>query len=127
MNAIIHEAIDHWIKTMKRYPSRSNLGQAGRPKKAAPTMKLSDLTRTFSSRSHATPSVSSASGRHTAGMTRTPTSSSNELLEVGADITAQLQAAEGPYVPPDGSDVFILKNLRPVLRRLRGRRPGLFE
>ena len=43
MSAIIQEAIDHWIKKMKRCLNRSNLGRAGRPKKTAPTMKLSDL------------------------------------------------------------------------------------
>ena len=33
------------------------------------------------------------------------TRAANELLEVDDDITAQLQAAVGPYVPPDGSEV----------------------
>jgi hypothetical protein len=113
MNAIIQEATNHWIKKMKRCPNRSNLGRAGRPKKAAPTMKLSDLLFAQSRDAERLVGV----GPPICEEDENPdfeqeTRAANELLEVGGRHHRAAPGGGGPVR---------------AARRLRGRRPGLFE
>jgi len=99
---ILQAAKAHWKTTAKRCPKRSNLGKADRKKKAK-AIRLSDLllAKARDARERA------GDGLPLCDEDDEPVDSGAEsdFLEENEDLTAQLQAAVGPFSVPDGFQI----------------------
>ena len=104
---VLDKAKKHWQEQVKRCPNRSNIGKAGRPKKAATTVKLSDLLL-----------AKAREAEHATGNAGPPLCEEDEdpnylettraelaLLEEDVDLTQQLQDSVGPFTIPDGLQI----------------------
>jgi len=103
INSIVEAAIDHFLAKTKCCPNRSNPENAGRPKKAASVVKLSDLLRA---------QARAAQDRDGEGLfddeeldDREAASAEQELLFEDVDLVKQLQDSVGPYTIVDGYKV----------------------
>jgi hypothetical protein len=104
---VLDAAKKHWQAQVKRCPNRSNPGKAGRPKKAATSMKLTDLLLAKAREAQrATGSAGSPLCEEDEDPNLLETiRAEQDLLEEDIDMIQQLQDSVGPLTIPGGFQI----------------------